>query len=437
MVQRIKINLFIILLVCSVFSQNEGDQKTKLNLQWSGISYINPNVEISKKYPNLTKLEPYLRKLVTNKLKELDNLTYNLNITPSGSFRDGSLAMLLAIDSESITKLNKRVVNTDKCFNSYYISMQLIIFDPSNSSILQIIPFNMRRPYLDDNTCSSNAKLDLFRFAQFILNLDIYDKNEQQSYLNKSDNKMIESLIKLSEENDSFLNPDSYFNPILSSISRLNLEAIKNTNFYVGVSQVVFTRTSLDQLSGKKDFEINNYFLSPEGFDKNSYKVYVGQQFVKRFSQQFNYPLVPFIKGRALGRDLAIKFSDSTELLNLQLPELDWGFKIKIRGFKKVLLDESSSRQALAWAAFGNITFQSVGFKDFDSINIQHVYSKEVNKGDQIDDWDNFDISTQFFLKNYIENINNVNKKWISDNTEYRFKDFMKFSKLVKDKLKL
>ena len=102
-----------------------------------------------------------------------------------------------------------------------------------------------------------------------------------------------------------------------------------------------------------------------------------------------------------------------------------------------MLLDESSSRQALAWAAFGNITFQSVGFKDFDSINIQHVYSKEVNKGDEIDDWDNFDISTQFFLKNYIENINNVNKKWISDNTEYKYKDFMKFSKLVKEKLKL
>ena len=65
------------------------------------------------------------------------------------------------------------------------------------------------------------------------------------------------------------------------------------------------------------------------------------------------------------------------------------------------------------------------------------MYSKEVNKGDQIDDWDNFDISTQFFLKNYIENINNVNKKWISDNTEYKYKDFMKFSKLVKEKLKL
>ncbi len=432
-----KFNLIFILLFSLSLAQSPEQENLKLELQWAGISYINPNVEISTKYPNFTKIEPHLRKLFTNKLKELDSSSFNLNINPSGSFKDGSLAMLLAVDSELNSKSNIKVLKKSNCLNSYYLSMQLIIFDPASSSILKIIPFNLRRPYLDDNACRSNSKEDLFRLSQLILNLDIDNKDDQQAYLKMSNDQMIESLIKASEQKNSFLNPSSLFGPIMSSIKQLNLQAIQNTNFYVGVSEVVYTRTSFEQLSGKQNFSLNDYFSSPEGFDSNSYKVYIGQQFVKRFSEEFNYPLVPFIKGRALGKDLALKFSDSTELLNLQLPELDWGFKIKIRGFKKVVLDESSTRQAVAWAAFGNITFQSVGFKDFDSINVQHAYSKEVNKADEIDDWENFDIATQFFLKNYIENINNINKDWIKKNTEYKHRDFLKFSQLVKQKLKL
>ena len=176
--------------------------------------------------------------------------------------------------------------------------------------------------------------------------------------------------------------------------------------------------------------------MNSESFSPESYKIWLGQQYVKWFANELNYPLVPFIKGRALGRDLALKFSDSTELLNLSLPELDWGFKIKVRGFKKVLLDESKGREAFGWASFGNITFQSVGFKDYDSINVKHVISKEVNKGDQVDDWVNFDNSTNSFLINYIKNIKSVDKKWVSENTNYKQKEFSKFSKTVLEKLK-
>ena len=218
--KRKKINLIFILLFSLNLAQSPDEKNLKLELQWAGISYINPNVEISSKYPNFTKIEPHLRKLVTNKLKELESSSFNLNINPSGSFKDGSLAMLLAVDSELNSKLNKKVLQQSKCLNSYYLSMQLIIFDPSSSSILQIIPFNLRRPYLDDNACRSNSKQDLFRLSQLILNLDIYDKNEQQAYLKMSDDKMIESLIQSSEQNNSFLNPGSFFGPIMSSIKQ-------------------------------------------------------------------------------------------------------------------------------------------------------------------------------------------------------------------------
>lgn len=410
------------------------------NIQWSGISYINPNIEITEKYPNFSILEPYLRKLITKKIESIDGLKYNLLTDPSGSFKDGSLAMLLAVESETVTKLEINILNKPSCISTYYIAMQLIIFDPSNSSILQIIPISAKRIYPDEKngTCdSTTSNLDLFRFAQFMLNLDISNQDEIDKYNLLNSHDMITSLIALSDSNDNLTSNGSYFYPFFSKLKEIDFDKIKNTKFFVGVSDVEIEPLALEQISGKKGLKENKYFINSNEFSADSYKIWIGQQYVKWFASELNYPLVPYIKGRALGKDLALKFSDSTELLNLSLPDLDWGFKIKIRGFKKVLLDESRGREAFGWASFGNITFQSVGFKDYDSINVKHIITEEVNRGDKVDDWVNFDNSTNSFLLNYIKNIKNTDKKWVSDNTNLKNKDFIKFSKLVYEKLKL
>jgi len=435
---NIKQNLLLLLFFSLIHMQENIPLASKI--QWAGISYINPNIEVNKKYPNLSILEPHLRKLITKKISELEDLNYDLQITPSKSYKDGSLAMILAIESENITKLEINILNTPSCISTYYISMQLIIYDPLSSSILQIVPFNARRIYPDtkNGSCNSkSSKLDLFRFAQFMLNLDIENNDDIKFYMNQSSNEMIESLISISESNNLLTSSESFFNPFLLELKNIDFNKVKNTNFFVGVSEVEFEPLALEQLSGNKEIARNKYFSNSNNFNSASYKVWIGQQFVKWFGNEFNYPLVPFIKGKALGKDLAIKFSDSTELLNLRLPELDWGFKIKIRGYKKVLLDESKGREALGWASFGNITLQSVGFKDYDSINVKHVITKEVNKGDQVDNWGNFDDSVNSFLLYYIKNIKNNNKKWISENTNYNYKEFIQFSKTVYDKLKL
>ena len=38
------------------------------------------------------------------------------------------------------------------------------------------------------------------------------------------------------------------------------------------------------------------------------------------FSETFNFPLIPYIKGRALGKDITMKFADGSDALNLRLP---------------------------------------------------------------------------------------------------------------------
>ena len=56
----------------------------------------------------------------------------------------------------------------------------------------------------------------------------------------------------------------------------------------------------------------------------------------KWFSNTYNYPLIPYVKGRALGRDVFMKFADGSEALNLRLPSLDFGFVIKLKVLKRL-----------------------------------------------------------------------------------------------------
>ena len=188
-------------------------------------------------------------------------------------------------------------------------------------------------------------------------------------------------------------------------------------------------------MSGQKNLKENHDFSDLFGFKESLYKVWAGQQFSKWFSANFDYPLVPYVKGKALGRDIAIKFADTGELLNLRLPSLDFGFVIKVKGFKKVKLDESDLREAYAWAAFTDIEFHNVGIEKITSVSLKNVLTEEVNKKDDVDDWSNFNLSFNRILKDYSDNLNSFDKKWLSKASKMKSKDFKKHSAIIKDNI--
>ncbi len=219
----------------------------------------------------------------------------------------------------------------------------------------------------------------------------------------------------------------------------LKYKAAFDTNFFVGVDDVVLSEFVSDQMSGKKDTSENYYFTDPlfGDFQHQSYKVWVGQEFSKWFSDTFNYPLIPYVKGKALGNDIPLKFADSDEILNLRLPSLDFGFVINVKGFKKVKLDESKLREAYAWAAFSSIEFHNVGIKKLTEIDLKNVLTAEVNKGDGVDDWDNFNTSFNRIMKDYVSNMGVYDKKWLSKSSKMPAKDFKKHVNLIKKNIRL
>jgi len=410
------------------------------NLQWAGISFITRDAEVSEQFLHSYKLNKSLRPFLRRELLSLNNLNYELNLAESETYRDGTISFLLATDTERISSGKLIVNDVTKCLSIYSLSLQAIVYDQASQSILQITPFAGEVNHLDpliDNDCKKrNNELDTLRVLLFYLSLD-KTRTEQLDLLKIPFEEQVNLLLRESNDKNSLKMPNNLFGEFITSVKKLDLQAIKNTNYYIGISDVSLSELAQNQLSGNTELLENRYYADFFGFQKDAFNIWVSQQFTKWFNEAFDMPLIPFTKGRALGGDVPIKFSDSTKILNLKLPSLDFGFKIKIRGFKKAKLDESKLRQAFAWGAFGTVGFENVGIQEYTSIDIKNIFTEEVNKGDEIDDWKRFNLTLNKSMRDYIQNLKNPNKKWVKENTNLKLKDFKNHTNVIKNKIGL
>ena len=406
------------------------------SIQYSGLSFLSQNKDTQDLFPNTLMLEPQLRKVIFQHLQANIQDDSPLSLSVSESFKDGTLSLIIAIDSERVAS----IFFNNKCLHTYSVGAQVIVFSAKDQSILSIQPHTARKIYTDepiDGSCKNReSKIDLLRFSEIFYGLDIPKKN-YKNYTNLEDVELIKTIQTASLNNQSFKSDGSFLEPIFSSILSVNPKDINTTNFFVGIDDIIIENLASTQMSGDSEYSENYEFSDFFGFNQNIYKIWAGQQFSKWFSQTYSYPIIPFIKGKALGRDVAIKFADTGEILNLTLPSLDFGFVLKIRGFKKVKLDESPLREVYGWAAFGEIEFHNVGIEMITSIKLKNVLTEEINKGDDVDDWSNFNVSTNRIFKDYVDNSSKLDKKWLSKATKMKKKDFNKHIKIIKKSIGL
>lgn len=407
-------------------------------IQYSGVSYIAQNSSVEDAYPNSLKIEKHLRKIIFNHLSENIPQDSSLKLSVSESFEEDPLSLIISIDNENLSSIQLN----NNCLRTYSIGLQVITYNLKSQQILSIKPFAIRKIYLDPlikNSCKeNNEKENLLRFSEIYFGLDI-SKSDYKEYISLDDDSLIMKAKSTSLKNNSYMTKSSFLLPVLEDVLSSNYFDSRRQSFFVGVEDIVLSSFSKDQMSGQKELKKNHLFLNSNdyNFDDRQFKVWVGQQFSKWFSETFDYPIIPFVKGKSLGRDIAIKFADQDKILNLKLPKLDFGFIIKLKGFKKVKLDESNLREAYAWAAFADIEFHNVGIQKITQIELKNVFTEEVNKGDSVDDWNNFNLSLNRILKDYVSNLNNADKKWILKSSKMSTKDFKKHSNLIKTNIKL
>ena len=407
------------------------------SLQYSGISYTTSNRDIQEVFSNTLQLEKSLRQTLYSHLSQNKSLNPNLNLDISESFKDGSYSIIIGLDHESVTTRNLE----EYCSRIFRLGIQVIIFNTQDQQIVSITPVSKRDPYLDpliNGGCdSNNKKIELLRFAALFYGIELR-QNEYKKYTSLTDDEMIELVKNNSIESNSYMKDGNILGVVINKVLDTKLEDIKNTNFFVGIEDVQIGDLAVEQMSGNKEYTKNFIFTDFFGdFQKESYKVWTGQQFSKWFSDTFDYPLIPYVKGRALGRDITMKFENANEALNLKLPSLDFGFVINVKGFKKVKLDESKLREAFAWAAFSSIEFHNVGIKKLAEINLKNVQTSEVNKGYSVDDWQKFNIAQNRIMKDYVTNLEKLDKKWLKKASKTSSKEFKKHSNLIKKNIRL
>lgn len=432
-----KFNLIIFLFVVSTLSSSE-------NVQFSYVSFISSTGAIEDEYPNTVKFNKTPNKILTNiissKLKNNDSRIYNLYFDNRDNSTDGTLSLVVAIDKERVYSYSYN----NKCVNTYFLSTQTILYDPRDQLILSSYPNESSRPYVDSysENCSRSSKLDFIRFVSFYLGLTL-DKNQVNSLTSMDEDKIAQTLFDKSIKINS-IEKSSVLKPVISYINNLNPYKIKYADENVGINQINLSNDSLNFQNGETFDSKNLYFLNNNIFSEKKYKDWVGQQFVKWFSDIYSFPLIPYSEGDALGRQVKMKFADREELFNLELPDIDRGFNISFnKPQKKVLLKENNGIEAYAYASYIDITFMTAdGMANSDGIthfthSVKHGLVNKVVKGDTVNDWQYFNNSTEELLYKYINNLRLQDTKYIKNYVSVDAKTFKKNSNYLKKELRL
>ena len=87
--------------------------------------------------------------------------------------------------------------------------------------------------------------------------------------------------------------------------------------------------------------------------------------------------------------------------------------------------------------AFSSIEFHNVGIKKLAEINLKNVQTSEVNKGYSVDDWQKFNIAQNRIMKDYVTNLEKLDKKWLKKASKTSSKEFKRHSNLVKKNIRL
>jgi len=415
-------NRFSIFVLLGCFVINPMNLIGQEKISWAGLSYMSQANEVESLYPfSLSlekKIQPLLREVTLAQEKDYELITSELVDSDLGDNR----TIVVALDKERITggKLGKY------CFWEYAISAQVILYDSESQNILSIFPVGKRRPYVEETKdCSvlkRDKKRDRFRFCQMYLGLETDS--------NYSDKEFEDKCLKVSSEEVN----NGFINDISAAVSKISITDKKNIRF-VGIGNVSVQPRALEILSGKEEYSSHPFYKDKSLlFDKVTYENWIGQTFAKSISSKLNVPIVPPLKGKAIGGSIPLTFSDSSKVANLQLPELDFSFDIKIRGFKKVKLDETSLREAWVYGSYLTVSFGLEGMHS-QSSKIKNGYMREKVKADDLNDWQQFDYSTEIIFREFADSLIKLDKKWVKDKTNLPFKEAKNYFSYTKEKL--
>jgi hypothetical protein len=142
----------------------------------------------------------------------------------------------------------------------------------------------------------------------------------------------------------------------------------------------------------------------------------VADAFGERLFENANVAYIPFTKGTAIGSKMAARFA-SGEVFQLELPAPDYRIHLRVRGYKKMLLDSNNIQSAWGYASYINVAIKSYDdSKVYLDSPFKYVVTKNVIAGtsDQ-DDWSAFQESMFTLIDQTTLQIAKPDSDWLDE----------------------
>lgn len=159
--------------------------------------------------------------------------------------------------------------------------------------------------------------------------------------------------------------------------------------------------------------------LSQYRADPNVLVSRVADAFGERLFENANVAYIPFTKGTAIGSKMAARFANG-DVFQLELPAPDYRIHLRVRGYKKMLLDSNSIQSAWGYASYINVAIKSYDdSKVYLDSPFKYAVTKNVIAGtrDQ-DDWSAFQESMSTLIDQTTMQIAKPDSDWLEEWSE-------------------
>jgi hypothetical protein len=354
---------------------------------FAGFAFSSDNVNIAHEYPiskKISKIPAHnddrtkLEKILSQKVKTVSNSAIKI-LKGDEDYKPGeALTLALVLDWEDVC-VDQLAPDQFKIVLN--LRGQILIYDFDSMQIIATFPFGVR---VNDVSKTHPG-------PQHIQNLF------ERLYFEK-------------------INGINFLDEFITRLQKINIK--ESYNHRLKVTEVVI---------GDK-----SYSYMPQEVKDNltAYKTFVAQQFSLFLSANQDIAVLPYTekdeqeehraKGQAIMGKMAVCFSNQT-VLNFTVPEEDIPIKIKVRGFKKVKMDENHTGASWAYGSF--IRFTVLDPLGDPVVNAKFKYAAvKIIPASQTEvtiksDWSAFEESLLCLFNELTQQITERSSKWISKKT--------------------
>jgi hypothetical protein len=146
-------------------------------------------------------------------------------------------------------------------------------------------------------------------------------------------------------------------------------------------------------------------------------------------------PVIPYAEGESVGK-MRVMFTGNT-IYDLKLPEPDYGIFLKVRPFKKFIIDKKNYSQ-VTYGSFIDVKLRQISMEEtYMEASFRNVPMATIDKtaGVKLNDWDEFQKSLQNLLDQFTKQISERSSDWIDNatRTENVKSQFGKFMSVLSD----